>query len=252
MLRSYKRHVLELSLIAGAYLVYLLTRGLAFSDLRAAALSNAELVVSLEKSLGIFWEPGWQAWALENAHPLVVALNWVYIGTYWPIIFLLGLLLYLMDRRVYYHYRNVFLVGFLSALAVFTLFPLASPFLASQFPASQLNEAGNLIDTIQQLGPSFYGGPGMAPFYNTYAAMPSLHFTWTVVLGVFWVRRSRGVLKSLGVAYPALTFFAITVTGNHFILDAIAGGALAVVSLGLMELWARRRNVFAPVPDNSD
>lgn len=246
MLRSYKRHVLELSLIAGAYLVYLLTRGLAFSDLRAAALSNAELVVSLEKSLGIFWEPGWQAWALENAHPLVVALNWVYIGTYWPIIFLLGLLLYLMDRRVYYHYRNVFLVGFLSALAVFTLFPLASPFLASPF-----NEAGNLMDTIQELGPSFYGGPGMAPFYNTYAAMPSLHFTWTAVLGVLLVRRLRGVLKSLGVAYPALTFFAITVTGNHFIVDAIAGGALAAVSLGLMQLWTRCRNVFGPATGDS-
>ena len=245
MLRRYKPHLLELSLISGAYLVYLLTRGLAFSDVKATALSNAEKVVSLEKGLGIFWEPGWQAWALGNARPLVVALNWVYIGTYWPIIFLLGFLVYQKDRRVYYHYRNVFLLGFGSALVVFTLFPLAPPFVVSPFPAAPLNEVDRLINTIQELGPSFYGGPEMAPLYNTNAAMPSLHFTWTVVLGVLWVQRSRGVVKSLGVAYPALTFFAITVTGNHYILDAVAGGTLAFISLGLMELWTRRRKIFA-------
>ena len=175
----------------------------------------------------------------------MVALNWAYIVTYWPIIFLLGLLVYLTDRRVYYHYRNVFLTGFVIALAVFTVFPLAPPFLASQFLASQFNEADHLVNTIQELGPSIYGGPGMAPFYNTYAAMPSLHFTWTAVLGVLLVRRLHGVLKLLGVAYPALTFFAITITGNHFIVDAAAGGALAVVSLGLMELWSRLRTFWA-------
>ncbi len=239
MLRRYKPHLLEMSLIAGAYLVYLVTRGLAFPDVEATALSNAEKVVSLEINLGIFWEPGWQAWALDNARPLVTALNWVYIGTYWPIIFLLGLLVYLTNRRVYYHYRNVFLVGFAIALAVFTLFPLASPFLASP-----IDEVDRLINTIQEFGPSFYGSPGMAPFYNTYAAMPSLHFTWTAVLGVLLVRRMRGVLKSLGVVYPALTFFAIIITGNHFIVDAIAGGALAVVSLGLVESWTHLRRVF--------
>ena len=236
MLRRNKSHFLELSLILGAYLVYLLTRGLAFADVEATALANAEKIVFLERGLGIFWELGWQAWTLDNAQPLVVALNWVYIATYWPIIFLLGLLVYLMDRRVYLHYRNVFVVGFASALVIFTLFPLAPPFLASP-----LNEADRLMNTIQELGPSFYGSPEMAPFYNTNAAMPSLHFTWTMVLGVLLVQRMPGVLKSLGVAYPVLTFFAITITGNHFIVDAVAGGALAVFSLALVGLWTRRR-----------
>lgn len=238
--RRYKSHILELSLIAGAYLVYLLTRGLVFSGGDGMALANAEKVVSLEKSLGIFWEPGWQAWTLENARPLVAALNWVYIATYWPIILLLGLLVYLSDRRVYYHYRNVFLIGFAFALVVFTLFPLAPPFLD---PTA--NEADRLMNTIQELGPSFYGSPGMAAFYNTNAAMPSLHFTWTAVLGVLLVRRLPAGLKFLGMAYPVLTFFAITITGNHFIVDAIAGGALAVISLGLVELSTRRRGIIA-------
>lgn len=92
----------------------------------------------------------------------------------------------------------------------------------------------------------------MAPFYNTNAAMPSLHFTWTVVLGVLLVRRLRGALKLLGAAYPALTFFAITITGNHFIVDAIAGGALAAASLALVELWSRRRGGLISALDHGD
>ncbi len=234
MFEDVKPHLLELALIIGMYVLYLLMRGLAVAELESSALSHANLIVSVEKSLWMFWESRWQSWALENAHPLVVALNWVYIATYWPVIFIMGLVLYLRARPVYYYYRNVILVGFVAALAVFTLFPLAPPFLASSVLGTD-----QVLDTIQELGPSFYGGSEMARFYNTYAAMPSLHFTWTAVLGVLLVRRFRGPWKSLGAAYPVLTFFAIIITGNHFILDAVAGGLLAGVSLGFVELWTR-------------
>ena len=234
MFRRYKPHILELGVILGAYLVYLLIRGLGVADIESLGTSNAEKIVSLEKNMGIFWEPGWQKWALENAHPLVLVLNWVYIFTYWPIIFLSGLLFYCRERLIYYQYRNVILVGFVIAIVMFTVFPLSPPF----------SEAGGLVNTIQELGPTFYGGPSMARFYNVYAAMPSLHFTWTAVLGVLLVRRTSGLWKSLGVAYPAVTFFAITITGNHFIVDAIAGGLLAGLSLGLVEWWTRRRRVI--------
>jgi len=232
MFRRNKPHILELGVICGAYLVYLLFQGLGVADIESLGTSNAEKVVSLEKSMGIFWEPGWQGWALENAQPLVLVLNWIYILTYWPIIFLLGLLFYCKERSIYYQYRNVILVGFVIAMVMFTVFPLPPPF----------REAGGLVNTIQELGPASYGGPSMARFYNVYAAMPSLHFTWTVVLGVLLVRRTSGFWKSLGVAYPAVTFFAITITGNHFIVDAIAGGLLAGLSLGLVEWWTRRRS----------
>ena len=231
---KYKPHILELGLIFGVYLVYLLIRGLGVSDIESLGTFNAEKIASLEKSMGIYWEPEWQRWALENAQLLVLVLNWVYIFTYWPIIFLLGLLFYCKERLIYYRYRNVIVVSFVIAVVMFTLFPLAPPF----------NEAGGLVNTIQEFGPTFYGGSSMARFYNVYAAMPSLHFTWTAVLGVLLVRRTSGLWKSLGVAYPAVTFFAITITGNHFIVDAIVGGLLAGLSLGLVEWWTHRRRVI--------
>ena len=104
-------------------------------------------------------------------------------------------------------------------------------------------------NTIQALGPAFYGSSEMAHLYNSHAAMPSLHFSWTVILGVLFVRTFRGWFKALGLLYPVLTFFAITLTGNHFILDAVAGGLLAVAAFAVMELGVRRWPVYkAAVP----
>ena len=71
----------------------------------------------------------------------------------------------------------------------------------------------------------------MAVYYNANAAMPSLHFCWTAILGVLFCGRPGGCFKALEIIYPALTFFAIAITGNHFILVAVAGNALAGTAL---------------------
>lgn len=234
----YRTHLLELALMLGAYLVYLGSRGLVFPDLEAKGLENAQRIVSAEMWLGVFWEPAWQTWVLERAEWLVLFFNGVYIFTYWPIIGLVGLTLYLFSRPKYYYYRTVVVINLALALMIFAVFPVTSPFNVAehfQHPAS---------NTIQALGPAFYGSSDMAHLYNSHAAMPSLHFSWTVILGVLFVRTLRGWFKALGLLYPALTFFAITLTGNHFILDAVAGGVLAVAAFAVMELGIRRWPVY--------
>ena len=225
-----RRALLELALYGGGYLIYLLSRGLFYSDPRAVGIVNGERVAGWQDRLGLLWEPGWQAWAVEHVPGIVVFLNWAYIVTYWPVILGLALFLFLRDRPRYYYYRTVILLNLAVAMTVFAVFPMASPF---ALPGV------DLTDTIQAFGPRLYGSETMAPFYNQTAAMPSLHFSWTVILGVCWWSRLRGGFKAVGLLYPAMTFFAITITGNHFILDAVAGGVLAGLSFGVVELWRR-------------
>ena len=99
-----------------------------------------------------------------------------------------------------------------------------------------------MLDTIQEFGPRFYGSEDMASLYNISAAMPSLHFSWTVILGVLFWNNLRGWRRALALLYPVLTFFAIVLTGNHFILDAVAGGALAALAFGVV--WLLRLTVW--------
>ena len=87
--------VVEIALYIGAYIVYLVSRDLSHEDTRAVGLVNAGRIVSLQKELGFLWEPSWQSWALENTEALVVTMNWVYIITYWPVIFLPAFILFI-------------------------------------------------------------------------------------------------------------------------------------------------------------
>ncbi len=101
-LRAASPHAWQLAIIAGAYFAYMYTRALVFDDVKATALANAAKIISLEKSLGFFWEPSWQAWAIDGVKALVVFFNWTYIITFWPIIATAGVILYVKDRPQVY------------------------------------------------------------------------------------------------------------------------------------------------------
>ena len=226
----------QILIFLAAYLAYMFSRRVVLGDVEPTAIANAFKVIDFQKSLGIFWELSWQRWFFLNADWVLVILNWAYIITFWPIIAVTAFLLYVKNRPRYFHYRNVVLVSFSVALLIFILFPLAPLRLVPDMP--------NWVDSIKFFGPSEYGSREMAWFFNAYAAMPSLHFGWTVLFGVLYFR-SRGpwFLKLLGVAYPTITFFAITLTGNHYIVDAIAGGAVILASFLIYEgarRWYRR------------
>ena len=225
-------HVREAVIVVGAYFTYLYTRQLVFSDAQAVAFENASRVVSIEKNLGFFWEPTWQRWALDSANGLVVFFNWAYIITFLPIVLTAAVTLYIVNRRRYLFYRNLVMLTFVFALLMFMLFPLAPPRMLGD----------HFVDTIKLLGPAFYASRELAHYYNAFAAMPSLHFTWTVIFGIIFMQSGRRWLKVLGVLYPMVTLFAITITGNHYILDAIAGATVVLASFGMLRLiqWRRR------------
>ena len=213
----------QVIVIAGTYFVYMLVRRFMITDIEPVAFGNAVKLASFEFARGFLWEPQWQAWAIEHSRALIIFLNWTYIFTFFPVIAIAAVSVYIKDRPRYFYYRNVILLSFVFALILFALFPLAPP---------RFMPEHGFVDTIQRFGPTWYGGTDMAAaiYYNVYAAMPSLHFGWTILLGVLFLRMGPKWLKAVGVIYPTMTFFAITLTGNHYILDAVGGGAVALVS----------------------
>jgi hypothetical protein len=216
------RHLKQVLIIAGAYFLYMFVRRYLIADIETVAIENAIKVTSFEFARGFFWEPNWQSWVLEHSKGLAIFFNWAYILTFWPIIVITALIVYVIDREKYFHYRNLILLSLVISLIVFMLFPLAPP--------RAMSEHG-FIDTIQHLGPSWYGSREMSVYYNAYAAMPSLHFSWTVLFGILFLRMKHLWLKPLSLIYPGTTFLAIVITGNHYIVDAIGGAAVTVASL---------------------
>ena len=236
--RGVPRHLLELVVLVGAYFVYQVIGKFGNPNVEIEAVENALKVISWETAIGVFWERTWQDWGITNFKGVVVFLNWVYTAGYWPIILTTMVVLYIKDRPTYHYYRVIVLVSFALALAIFFIFPLAPPRL--------LPDLG-FVDTIHKFGPVQYPSRDAAAFYNLYAAMPSLHIGWTLLLGIFCFRRTKRLpLKIFAVAYPILTFFSITLTANHYIIDAIGGAGVVLLAYLLFEGFRSIRGRFQP------
>ena len=225
-------HLREVVIVVGAYFAYMFVRKFIGTNLDNIAVENASKVINFELAANFFWEPHWQEWAVESAKNLLVFLNWSYIFTFFPVIITTAVILYTKDRPKYRYYRNIVMLSFLIALIVFAIFPLAPPRFMPQY---------GFVDAIAQYGPTWYASREAAAYYNSFAAMPSLHFGWTVLFGVMFFRTGKFPLQVWGLLYPTLTFFAITMTGNHYVIDAVGGGLLMLSSFLLYEAILRYR-----------
>ena len=85
--------------------------------------------------------------------------------------------------------------------------------------------------------------------YNPYAAVPSMHAGYSLVVGAALLTQGKHVVtRAAGVAYPALVVLVIVATGNHFFLDAGAGALVDLIAVGLTLLLLQPRAAAAPIP----
>ncbi len=209
----------EALIALGAVVVYFGVRGFTEGQ-EGLARANAGRVIDLESWLGIFREAQLQDLFLVN-HAVVTLCNWVYIWGHWPAIGATAIWLVLTQPNHYRLFRNAFLVSGAIGLVVFATFPVAPP---------RLLDIG-IADTVTQHSDS-YRVLQPPTFVNQYAAMPSLHFGWNLLIGIALFTYGRSLLvKGLGILSPLGMGTAVVLTGNHFILDAAAGGVLALVGL---------------------
>jgi membrane-associated phospholipid phosphatase len=212
--------VRQLALFAGAYYVYRIVRGLVDGQ-AGLAFENARTIVDVERSLGLFFEPGLQTWASNSADWLVTCANFMYVNSHFVITTTFLIWLYIVRNRAYYYVRNMFMVAMGLALVGYVAFPTAPP--------RYLPEWG-FSDTVA----SFVGESAETSanvLYNPFAAVPSMHVAFALMIGVpAAMLVKRRALKALWLLYPAVVTFVVVVTGNHFWVDAALGALVAGVS----------------------
>jgi hypothetical protein len=215
--RSLRR---EVAIGLGVYAMYLLVRGVALaSGGRARGRRAAEEVFALEERLGIACEPAVQR-ALLRTPRLVKGMNAGYA------VFNVGLtvgwlvLLYRRDDPGFARLRRACALAHLGAQPVFLLWPVSPPRVLPRF-----------VDTLSELSGLDLEHPLLVRFYNPVAAMPSLHLAFAAVTAsAASERASSRFARGAAYAYPPLVAAVVTGTGNHFVLDCVAGAALGVAA----------------------
>ncbi|GGZ51187.1 bifunctional glycosyltransferase 87/phosphatase PAP2 family protein [Streptomyces bluensis] len=237
--------LLELLLIRVTYAAYSQVR-LAATGGRATAEEHGQEILDIEKALFIDIE----YWVNHT----VVKIDWLrgffdfYYTSFHFVVPLAVLAVLYVRRPVDYRWARSSL-GFATLLALlgFWLYPLAPPRLMPNL---------GIIDTVhgvQDFSQPDYGS--LTALTNQYAAMPSLHFGWSLWCGlVIAMLVPKWWMKALGLLHPFFTALAIVATGNHWVLDAVGGAVVVGGGFGLTYLLQgpRARTVTKTAEVSSD
>ena len=168
----------ELGAVIVLYAAYELLRGVGDASL-AVARDHAGDIVELELALGVFVERAVQDWAAEiPVLPALLGLAYVtlHLGA-------TGLALFWLHRSHPTRFplvRNVLVLSTALSLVGYVLYPAAPPRLAGQ----------GFVDTVSSHTHVNLSSDLLGSLYNPFAAVPSMHFGYALIVG-FAARRVR-------------------------------------------------------------
>jgi membrane-associated phospholipid phosphatase len=182
------------------------------------------------------WTPGhfhwydYAAWAVYMTHFFVV---WVVAAVVWR-----------FSHERFRRYAVLTVTLTLGAFLTYWLYPAQPPWLAGD---------GVTLPVVDRIVPEVWGQLGVrtvqsayedGSFVNTVAAMPSLHAAYPLMLMLFFWPAGKLVRSLLGF-YTLAMAFTLVYGGEHFVIDILAGWAMALVVFGLVSgapvAAARRR-----------
>lgn len=203
---------------------------------RAFALRDATALLGFERSLHL--DPELALNRLASASRVLgLALSYYYVSLHFFVTFGVLVWLWWVDRGGYRARRTQLVLVNVIAFFVFWRYPLAPPRMFTALGFSDVVAATRAVG-------SFHTG-SLASAANQYAAMPSLHVAWATWSSIaIWQVARRRVLRALALLYPLATVFVVLATGNHYLLDALAGLLTPLVAILLQRalwwLWSRR------------
>lgn len=221
----------QIAVLVSVDLAYTFVRGIADGQ-KAVAMTHGQQIIDLEKSTGTFFEPSLQAFFLP-AQGVIDFANQIYLNAQFSIALGFLVWLYLFRNESYYFVRNMFVVSMGLALIGYTLYPTAPP---RMFP-----ELG-FVDTINDFSNVNHDSTIAKIFINPYAAVPSMHCAFAMMIGGAGVLTCRRWWsKSWWVFWPLLVSWVTVVTANHYWVDAVLGWMVALTAALVAHRLARAR-----------
>jgi hypothetical protein len=222
--RGWRDFGLQVGIWFGFYFTYLAVRHLTDRD-PTKAVVNGLRVISLERHLT---HPLFELTVeriADSSSTLLTAAAWTYWNSEFTVIGLTLLWVYLRRHDGFTRFRNTILLANVVGLLGFWLMPTAPPWM---FPDKGFVDGVNHSSALLQT------------FGNSYAAMPSLHAADALIVAWFMVSTSRTIwAKALWFLWPLWVWFCVIATANHYVLDVLAGIAVALAAL-LATGWGPR------------
>jgi hypothetical protein len=217
--RRAPRWAIEAALLLCLYLAGELARGVARGG-EPTAEAHAAFIVRLERRLHVFDEATIQHLAGHVAG-LPALLGYTYVSVHLAGTAAVLVWVYRRRRYAYARLRNTLALASGLGLVGYAVFPAAPPRLAGL----------GIADTVSRATSVNLDSSLVSSLYNPYAAVPSMHIGFSLIVGIAVVRLARRPLwRVAGALYPLFVLVVIVATGNHFFFDAAAGAAVGLIA----------------------
>jgi membrane-associated phospholipid phosphatase len=210
----------QIGLFVLADICYETVRGVAEGQ-RAVAFANGREIIDFERATGTFFEPGFQSMQLGERW-LIDLANFMYMNSHFVLTTGFLVWLYIQRNDSFYFVRNMFMVAMALALVGYALYPTAPPRLFTEF---------GFVDTITDFSNVNHDSALVKVFVNPYAAVPSMHIAFALMISIPGVMLSRhSWSKAFWSIYPLIVLWVVVVTANHYWVDAAIGALVAAVA----------------------
>ncbi|MBM7516130.1 phosphatase PAP2 family protein [Nocardioides nitrophenolicus] len=233
-LTGWRALLVEMGVLIALFAAYNLIRA-GWGDDPVAAIARARAIAGLEGGLFDAVELRLNGWLL-GVPALAVAACYFYALMHYAMTPAVLLMSRRRGGRQYWRGYWALVAASAIALVGYALLPTAPPRL--------MPELGTIDVMAQFADYGWWGSAASAPrglgdATNQYAAMPSLHFGWSLWCAVQLWGFGRTRWRIVAVAYPGLQVLVVLATANHFVLDVLAGGACVVAGYLVVELVIR-------------
>lgn len=207
----------EIAGLAVLYGLYEVIRGAGTENVQAA-MRHTDDIVAVEQSLGVYFERGIQQ-AFEGIPYAPALLGLLYVTLHFAGTAVALTWIHRKRPDRFPIVRTTFVIATALALVGYVFFPAAPPRLAELGFSDTVTHSTGLDLSSDLLG----------ALYNPFAAVPSLHFGYALIVGVVLATLAeRRWVRVVGAVYPLVMLLVIVATGNHFVFDAALGAVVVL------------------------
>lgn len=213
----------------------------AFPNYEYNSVSINELY-QLEKKLfgfqlnGILVTPN-EYWRLNYSNTLDILAGFFYLS--WiPVPLTFAGVLFFYNKREFFYFSLTFLLVNLLGFCVYYIYPAAPPWYVQQYGFDFIaNTKGNTAGLSRF--DAFFGVEIFKGLYekssNVFAAMPSLHSAYPLIVLYYGIRNKLGWINLLLAIITIGIWFAAVYSSHHYVLDVLAGITCAILGIWLFQ-----------------
>ncbi|MBX2900289.1 MAG: inositol phosphorylceramide synthase [Cyclobacteriaceae bacterium] len=183
----------------------------------------------------------------SNHSPFLDVMSGFFYLCWVPVPLMFAFLLFLRNRNLFLQFSLTFLLVNLIGFVIYYLYPAAPPWFVQHhgfdFIANTPGNTAGLARFDEFFNISLFHSM-YAKSSNVFAAMPSLHSAYPLIVFYYGLKAELGWINLLFAIIIIGIWFAAVYTGHHYVLDVLAGIACASIGISLFKLLRDRNERF--------